>query len=155
MKKKWLHAGITTYVIMMLGFTIMFYLFGYTPIWTNYASQPVIYGSGINGTNITNASGIAGNPNLFDNIGTVLLGPGGLIILIGGIAIGIGFLVGAAGTVLSLIFPLILLIMCNIFIFPVMPGTETHINDIYPLTAFLIGFFNLWFILAIIEFIRG
>lgn len=150
MKNRWLKAGITTYVMMMLGFAIMFYLFGFTTIWTNYTDKPAIGDD--NDISITDPTLI--NENTLLSMKNILIGTGGLIAVVGATLL-VGYLFGVAGTVLQIIFPLLLLLMCNIFIFPVMPGSETHINDVFPITAFMIGFFNLWFILAIIEFIRG
>ena len=147
---KWLKAGITTYVMMMLGFAIMFYLFGFTSVWDNYSAQPAI---GDTGANITDPDAV--NLNTLGNINNILLYgvAGGGLLLIGTWILGRVF--GVAGTLLQIMFPIYLLMICNIFIFPVIPGSETHINDVYPITYFLIGFFNLWFILAIVEFIRG
>lgn len=150
MNKKWLKAGITTYVMMMLGFAIMFYLFGFTSIWDQYVDQPL---TDNDNKSITDPQAV--NLNTFLDLKTMLVvvvGGGGILI-IGTWLLGSVF--GVAGTLLQILFPIYLLLICNIFIFPVVPGGETHINDVYPLTYFLIGFFNLWFILAIVEFIRG
>jgi hypothetical protein len=150
MNKKWIKAGITTYVMMMLGFAIMFFLFGFTTIWSSYTSSPAI---GDTGVDISQTGAVS--PNTFLSINNILLYgvAGGGLIVIGTFILGRIF--GVAGTLLQIVFPIYLLMICNIFIFPVIPGGETHLNDVFPIAGFLIGFFNLWFLLAVIEFIRG
>lgn len=149
--KKYLKAGIATYVMMMIGFSIMFYLFGFHSMWTEYSGQPALNMSDVN---LTKADVI--NPNSMYNMQDLILGVIGVFVAGSIITFIVGKFVGVNSTILTLIFPILLLFaFMNLFFFPVLPGAEGHMNDYFPLTAFLLLFFNAWFILSIIEFVRS
>lgn len=148
---KYLKAGITTYVMMMLGFAIMFYLFGFSNVWTGLSTKPAINNTG---ANITNPELI--NQNSFLDMKTIILSVMGCFAAGGLVSLLLSQVFGVSSTILTLVFPfLLLMVFLNVFLFPVVPGAEGHINDAFPLTAILIGFFNLWLILSIVEFVRS
>lgn len=156
-KKRMLQASITTYVIIMFGVVAVMYLMGFTNMWTQWnATTDVSSAAGVD-SNISSPG--AANP-LFQpiKIGPIEVNPIYIaIISIFGLQFIIAKLSGASGAI-TFVIPLALLILfANIFIFPVVPITEKmgFIPASIPITVLLLGFFNLWLILVVIEWIRG
>ena len=87
-----------------------------------------------------------------------------LVIAGGGLAILGTFLIRkivggeVAATVLQYLIPVMLLVVLNIFIFP-LSGLEKTVGFMdatgVSFTIFIFGFFNLFFVLAVLEFVRG
>jgi len=161
-------AGITAYVLIMFGMGLMLYMFGYTNTFARYFGV-----ENNNATGTVNGTGIA-DPNMqvthnpiymivqgitsftSDNGLLVAGGVAGLII----IAI-IGRISGVnLNVVYSYLVPIaILAIFLNVFVFPIDAFNTALINMTIPpglpLSWVLIGFFNLFFILAVIDYVRG
>lgn len=149
-------AGITTYIIIMFGMAFMLYLFGFTSAYDQWKG-----GSDINGSTGTNIN--ITNPNL--NMGNIviqlLMNP---LVILGstmGVLLGIGLVgrfTGAGTTIWQYAIPGVILVALNIFVFPIgnMTSDFNSLNSIdFPITLFLILFFNLFYILAVVDFIRG
>lgn len=156
-KRKMLQGSITTYVIIMFGLVAVMYLMGFTNMWSQWnATTDVSSATGVD-TGISDPG--AANP-LFQpiKIGPIEVNPIYIaIISIFGLQFIIAKLSGASGAI-TFVIPLALIILfANIFIFPVVPLTEkmSFIPASIPITVILLAFFNLWLILAVIEWIRG
>lgn len=158
------NAGITTYVIIMFGMAFMLYLFGFTSMFGSYTGTTTEPISG--GANVTNETGE--NKDIVDpnmNQGTdfiqMIISPISALAM-GGALIG-GFLIfrflGASTVYFQFVIPAVILMALNIFVFPIQ-DISNHtsmfaVNGISIVSIFLIAFFNLFYILAVVEFIRG
>jgi hypothetical protein len=145
-------GGIATYVLIMFGLCFVMYLFGFHSLWVDYQS----------GSDLGNNSTLEYGRNFLntfakvftDNIG---LATGGLLAFFGALVVSrLAFGSQATATVLSFSIPLMILIVLNIFIFPI-GGIAPDIGFLNAsgITLFLLAFFNLFYILAVVEFIRG
>lgn len=153
------YAGITVYVFILMGMSIMLYLFGFTNMYTNYQSQIDQNGSQVQQANFTTNEQF--NPlNLVINLltknaGWVIGGIGGII---GMVLIG-WFTKTDLSSFYMYIIPIgIITIFLNVIVFPIYPISNELIQYQiagFPISIFLIIFFNLWFLLAIIEYIRS
>lgn len=153
------YAGITVYVFILMGMSIMLYLFGFTNMYTNYQSQIDQNGSQVQEANFTTNQQF--NPlNLVINLltknaGWVIGGIGGII---GMVLIG-WFTKTDLSAFYMYIIPIgIFTIFLNVIVFPIYPISNELIQYQiagFPISIFLIIFFNLWFLLAIIEYIRS
>lgn len=146
-------GGVATYVLIMFGLIFVMYLFGYHSLWVDYTG-----GSDLDVNNSTTdyARGLLDKfVKLFtENIGAVT---GGLLAFFGALVVSrLIFGTNATGIILQFSIPLFILIGLNIFIFPI-GGIAADVGFLNAsgITLFLWGFFNLFYILAVIEFIRG
>lgn len=155
-------AGITAYVLIMFGMGLMLYMFGFTSTFARY------FGTGtVNGTSIA-------DPNMQFEHNPIYMIVQGITsftadnpLLVGGTIAGLVLIaiVGRIGgvnlnVVYSYLVPIaILAIFLNVFVFPVDSFTDALIGMTIPpglpLSWVLIGFFNLFFILAVIDYVRG
>lgn len=149
-------AGIATYILIMFGMSFILFLFGFTTMFDAYQA------STIEGTDTDMA---ITDPSL--NTGVhfigILMSPIGALTTAGGIAALIGgFLIfrfmGASNVYYQFVIPAIILIALNIFVFPISDIT-THTQGFnafgFGASTFLLIFFNIFYILAAVEFIRG
>jgi hypothetical protein len=169
--KRRIRGGLTAYVFIMFGVAIMMYMFGFH----NMMGTGITGDTGYRSTSSLdndNASDISNpemqtesNPVLMglnsilrfakDNIILVAGGIGGLILF----AVG-SFILGANMTVLyQYIVPIAFLtIFLNYFVFPINPGSaelqHMELGPGLPVSIVLIIFFNLFFILSIIAYVR-
>ena len=150
-------AGIATYVLIMFGLAFMLYLFGFQSMYSQWTINSDINGGTDQGPIDIN------NPemNKGDFI-TTLLNPLTLFtasaIGIGALALIVGWFTKSTATILTYAIPAIILIALNIFVFPINTLTDemgTFNTAAFPLTGFILILFNLFYILAIIDFIRG
>ncbi len=150
-------GSLATYAIIMFGMIFMLYLFGFTSLWTAYQA--------------TELAGQEGTIPLSDpvlNAGVNLIGliTSSIEVLVVSTATAIGLIAififarGAASTILTFLIPIILLVVLNVFVFPLSGMSDALIFADAPfptaiITTGLIIFFNLFYILAVLEFIRG
>lgn len=149
------HGGVTAYVMILFGMIIILYLFGFQSIWSTYQEKNMDITSSDNeavdfGTMILQRIGesITKSPENIAWLTGGILGTLGILI--------IGKLTGTTSTILQFLIPVILLVVLNIFIFP-LNDLDASINFMAGtgFTIFLFAFFNLFYILAVIEFVRG
>lgn len=159
-------ASLGMYVLILFGLTFGLYLFGFTSSMDVYLNT--MHQSAGNGTNITNPDYQSNN----DLIGGFINALGNFIST-GGITLGVGIgavvfglvvakalnLSGVITAVTNYVIPIILIgVVLNLFIFP-MASLDTELRDItiwaIPLSWFLISFFNLIYVLAVLEFVSG
>ena len=152
------HGGITVFVFIMLGMTIMLYLFGFTNMWTQYETSA----QADDQTNITRSDyTIEWNPLgailnfMTKNAMYIGAGIGGLL------AVGLlgWFLRFDLSAFYMYVIPIgILAVFLNVIVFPVYPLSDEVSKFAiggFPVSVFLLAFFNLWFIMAIIEYVRS
>lgn len=156
-KHRMIKGSITTYVIIMFGLVSVCYLMGFNNMWTSWnATEKVGNYDGVD-SSITQPGAANG---LLQPVRVAGIEVNPIYLIIAGV-FGLQFIIakltGASGAI-TFIIPLSLLILvANIFVFPVVPMTEkmSWIPDTIPLVVILIAFFNLWLILGIIEWVRG
>lgn len=153
-------GGIATYILILFGMGFMLYMFGFQSFMTGYFSNATI-----NGTSVT-------NPNLFyssnplDAMLSILnsnaglaIGAGVLVSALSIIFARLAFGEGTASTIVSYIIPIaFLIVFLNLFVFPLSTmQADLQSFDIagLPATTALFAFFNLFLILAVIDFVRG
>lgn len=149
-------AGVATYVLIMFGLIFILYLFGFSSMWISYQD------ASLGDEAITNTAEDFG-VRMLDGLVKNLLDPDNFAFVAGsafavlGVLV-IGKLTGTLATILQFALPLILLLAMNIFIFPI-NGIVNEIGFMdatgATITLGLFAFFNIFFILAVIEFIRG
>ena len=169
-------ASLTSYVMVLFGMIVMLYLFGFQSMWTTYTGT-----SG--GVALTEGYVEDPNADVLDynesktqitdtelNLGTKLFNM--MFSSIWSTLISTATLFGALAfiyffrknsAIWQFIIPIILLIVLNIFVFPVsaLQGDMAPMDAIFADTAgfsftlALIIFFNLFYILAVLEFVRG
>lgn len=155
-------GGVTTYVMIMFGMTFILFMFGFHTIWDTYSSYTAY---SYNGSDYT-----LGNPavnfgvnilifltDFFTNPENYGLAIGGILGFIGLALAGYIFR-GSIATILQYLIPIIILGALNIFIFPINSIDSSLLNLEFggvSATIFLLAFFNLFYILAVIEFVRG
>lgn len=145
-------GSVASYVMIMFGMTIMLYLFGFESMWTAYQNAA----NGNIATSIFSSS-----EQFFGNILELFTSSikgmivGGTIGIFGAIALYVAFKNNSA--IWQYIVPIIILAGLNIFVFPVSVVTDQFaFGDLNTfLSLGLLGFFNIMYILAMIEFIRG
>jgi hypothetical protein len=153
-------GGITTYILLLFGMGFMMYMFGFESFMSGYFTNATV-----NGTAIT-------SPNLFytnNPIGSLLsiLQSNQGLFFAGGTIAAIFTVVASrlilgestASTIVSYLIPIgFLIVFLNLFVFPVATmQADLQSFDIagLPATMALFSFFNLFLILAIIDFVRG
>jgi hypothetical protein len=144
-----LQASISTYVMMLFGMTIVFYMMGFTTMWTVWSNQSAASAQG-------SSAPIISNPNLFTSEFVIY----GIIIAAFGTTVVAGIILKYTGgsAILGYTIPLIfLMVFLNIFIFPIWSLNDELLfaGSTLPIAGMLVAFFNLFLILSIIEFIRG
>jgi hypothetical protein len=152
------HAGIATYVLMMLGLAFMLYLFGFTSMYTQWSAASSINGTGDNNESALTDPNINQGGDLIEN----LMNPVNILVAAGAGLIGIGIIswfMGHGSTVVwQYAIPAIILIALNIFVFPInnmLDETGALNTNAFPITGFLLFLFNIFYLLAVVEFIRG
>lgn len=150
-------AGIATYVLIMFGLAFMLYLFGFTSMYNQWTTNSDITGETDQGPIDINDPEM----NKGDFL-TTLLNPLTLFtasaVGIGVLALIVGRLTNSTATILTYAIPIIILIALNIFVFPINTITDemgTFNTASFPIAGFILILFNLFYILAIIDFIRG
>jgi hypothetical protein len=149
------NGGVTTYVLIMFGMIFILYLFGFTSIWGTYSAITV----GANDTAISDPT-IAFGVNILSSLASTLTDPetmgvvGGGLLALAGLMI-FGWLTKTTATILQFLIPVLLMIALNIFIFPIGNLSTDLMFMGVGISAFIIIFFNLFYILSVIEFVRG
>lgn len=167
-------AGLTAYAMILLGMTVMLFLFGFTTMWNVYtnadeggAEITASITDESSDTNVEESMDIS-DPTL--NIGVTLLNM--ILNSIFSTLLGTVSVVGAFvviylfrnnSAVWQYIIPIILLIVLNVFVFPIaaLEGDMSVYDAVFyatigfGFTTFLVIFFNLFYLLAVVEFIRG
>ena len=178
MRKRDIHddtnAGLTAYTMILLGMTIMLFLFGFTTMWDTYTNSDES-GAKISGgitdelsESYDEESIPVTDPAL--NMGynfLNLLANSIFATLLGGVAIAgtlvILFLFRKNTAIWQYVIPIILLVILNIFVFPIsaLKGDMSVYDALFVstlgfgFTTILIIFFNVFYILAVLEFVRG
>jgi hypothetical protein len=139
-------GGITVYVMIMFGMTVILYMMNFTTMWDGFISRNVLTSEFAGGITDWDLFGVSGG--FITALVTLLSG----LILTGVLIKWIG-----GAQVLGYVLPLAFLAFFNIFIFPVVALEESLRFTIgtLPAAAFLLAFFNLFLILSIIEFTRS
>jgi len=168
------NAGLTSYTMILLGMTIMLFLFGFTTMWDTYTNSDES-GAEVSGgttdieTDSYDEETIAiTDPTL--NLGYRLLNlltNSIFATLLGGVAV-VGtlvflFLFRKNTAVWQYVLPIILLVVLNIFVFPIsaLSGDMSVYDAViistlgFGFMTILIVFFNVFYILAVLEFVRG
>jgi hypothetical protein len=147
------NAGITTYVLIMFGMIFILYLFDFSSMWGTYIQTQV------GGQDVTNSS-FQSQPDFMGIIiktiqDNIVFAAGGLAAAV--FAIVIGKLTDTTATVLQFLLPVLLLVALNIFVFPFnsMHDVDMGFMSALSISTFLFAFFNICYILAVVEFIRG
>jgi hypothetical protein len=152
-------AGVATYVLIMFGMVFILYLFGFTNMWSAYQIQSM---NSSGGTPITNSAENFGF-NVIDMIVRALMNQNNWGLLAGGVLGGlfiliVGKLTNTLGVILTFLIPVVILIALNIFVFP-LSGLSEDVGFMDAsgavITGGLFAFFNIFFILSIVEYIRG
>lgn len=155
-------AGVTTYVMVMVGMIFILYLFGFTSVFSSYVETELGYKETEGGPNITlniTNPALASRPNVMNIIGKVLTD--NLLLVAGGVVglvvLGIiATLTNTAATILQFLIPLLLLGALNIFVFPLNSFHEVDLSFMgFAISTMLFIFFNLFYILAVVDFVRG
>lgn len=167
-------AGLTAYAMILLGMTVMLFLFGFTTMWDTYTNADesgAEISGGITddeGETFTEESMPITDPTL--NIGVRLLNLLANSIfatLLGGVGVAgvlvVLFLFRKNSAVWTFIIPIILLVVLNVFVFPIsaLEGDMSVYDAVFVatigfgFTTFLVIFFNLFYLLSVLEFIRG
>ena len=151
-------SSIATYAVIMFGMIFILYLFGFTNMWDAYQTTQL---SGESGNISIDNMALNAGMNLIGLITSSLIAifatTGAIITLL------LVSLIGgrkATATVLTFLIPAMILIVLNVFVFPVgnLVTDLTFANEAFTgtiITSGLLIFFNLFYILAVIEFIRG
>jgi len=168
-------AGLTAYAMILLGMTIMLFMFGFTTMWNTYTNmnESGARVSGVESIDEEDETAVERNIEITDpslNLGVDLLNLlansifATLISSVTAIGILVIIILGRKNTAMwSFIIPIILLVVLNVFVFPVsaMKGDLQPYDAVildyigFGFTTILIVFFNLFYILAVMEFIRG
>lgn len=169
-------ASLTAYVMVLFGMIVMLYLFGFSSMWDVYTgtdeggvvlTEGVTEGADTDSPTYEERTVDLTNPlnvgfTIFDmllsSIYSTLLGA---VTLVGTLAFLWFFRNNQA--IWQFIIPIILMIVLNIFVFPISalqgdmaPMDAVFANTIgFSFTLILIIFFNLFYILAVLEFVRG
>lgn len=156
-------GGVAVYVMIMFGLTFMLYLFGYSSIWTTYqdislgGEELLVNETGGEGTE-TDYFGKQVIDMLANSLDAQILIGGGIFAAIG-LFLTNRFIGGqAAATILQYAIPVLLLVILNIFIFPIgsLADSIAFMDAAgIAISGFLFAFFNIFYILAVLEFIRG
>jgi len=171
-------ASLTAYVLILFGMMVMLYLFGFNSMWNIYtdSSTGVILTErdivdpsvDVEDIEITETDTGITDPEL--NLGTKIFN-----ILFGSIFSAILSSASIVGGIVFIWFfrnnqaiwqytiPIILMVALNVFVFPIsaLQGDMTAFDASFTLyigfsfTLILIAFFNLFYILAVLEFVRG
>ena len=166
------HGAISTYVMLLFGMIIILYMFGYTSMWTQYSNNAEISGTGVEGddqhqTDESTSIFDVSNPlNMGITLLTIMTSSIYATLVSGATILGTFVLIWwfrDNPAIWSFIIPIILLLILNIFIFPISElGSDMATLDAvftkpaeFSFTIILLGFFNLFYILSVIEFVRG
>jgi len=158
--KKRLKGNITAYVMILFGMTVILYMFGFTNTMDTYLQDAEVNESGIEDASFNQEA----NPLVWmmEVMGAFITeNP---LVAIGGLA-GI-ILTGLIGRLAHVdmsvfytyIIPIgLLAVFLNLVIFPITPDAQLVAWDFNGLTVsmILIVFFNLFFLLAVIDYVRG
>lgn len=169
-------AGLSAYVMILFGMIVMLYLFSFSSMWDTY--------TGTDEGSVEITTGITDDPNTdnptYSERTVDLSNPLNFGFIIFDIMLSSIYstLIGAAaitGTLVLIVFfrnnqavwqfiiPIMLLVVLNVFVFPIsaLQGDMAPMDAVFSDTAgfsftlILIVFFNLFYILAVIEFVRG
>lgn len=156
-----IHGSVTTYVLILFGLTVSLYMFNFTNTASLYLEN-----SSVENINITDPSlTTQGNPIawIIELIGSFM--GENLLLVVGGVggiitAMIIGWVAHIDLSIFySYIIPIAILgVFLNLVIFPIQPISNelaTFTISGISLSTILVIMFNLFFILAIIEYIRG
>jgi hypothetical protein len=157
-----MQGGITTYIMLLFGMSIMLHMFGFKSFLDGYFRTATL---GTNGTLITNPDLISAS-NPLELLLTILQSNAGLAIGAGLLVsvislIGCRLILGSSttSTIISYAIPIVFLVaFLNLFVFPISTmQADLQSFDIagLPASLGLFAFFNLFLILAILDFVRG
>ena len=153
-------ASIASYVMIMFGMSVMLYMFGYTNMWVQYTTQASVTGNGssIPITDPFMNIGFTFLSLILDSLYATLIAGVGVV----GVVVFI-YLFRNNPAIWQFIIPVAILIFLNIFVFPIsaIQGDMNPIDALFQrtfefsMTMILVAFFNLFYILAVMEYIRG
>lgn len=168
---KRLKGGLSTYVFILFGMSVMLYLFGFTNMFGATASE------GYRGSSTGNGTGSnLSDPNMQQSSNPLEMALNAILtfatkyfwVIIGGIGGIIALSVASyfmGGINLSVFYSYLipiglLAVFLNYFIFPINPTDETLRSMVIgapgiSVSLILIMFFNLWFILGVVDYIRS
>jgi hypothetical protein len=148
------NASLSAYVMIMFGMVVILYLFGFTSLWMDYQAF----------SDLETTSTTEDQKHILQMIGEALANNmtavGGGLVALFTTAFLTRLLFGsqAVATLLTYAIPLVFLVILNIFIFP-LSGISTDLGFLdasgIVFTAIIFGFFNIFYILSVIEFVRG
>lgn len=153
------HGGITVYVLILFGMSIMLYFFGFTSMWSDYQST-----ANTNYSNITNATYQTQKDSNPLSMMINLLSKNSIVVGIGLSSLVIVGIIGWLAKVdlsafYTYLIPIgLLAVFLNTIVFPIYPISDELAKYSLagvPISVFLIAFFNLWFLLAVIEYVRS
>jgi len=175
--KKNTDANLTAYVMILFGMIVMLYLFGFTNMWSIYTGTEeggVVLTEGVTDNPNTDEEAYAEETtgitdptlNIGNKIFNMMTNSIYSILLSGATIVGtIAFLwfFRKNSAVWQYAIPIILLVVLNVFVFPIsaLQGDMAPMDALFADTAafsftlILIIFFNLFYILAVLEFVRG
>ena len=178
------HGGISAYAMIMLGMIIMLYMFGFTSMWSTYTGAEGTAEDNESAAGITKGSIEAGSdtPTADDYSEEKILITAPLTFgfsvlnallssvyasLLAGVTIA-GILVFVwlfrnNSAIWQFIIPIVFMIVLNVFVFPIsaikgdMTAFDAAFENILGFSFFvlLLIFFNLFYILAVMEYVRG
>ncbi len=169
-------ASLSAYVMVLFGMIVMLYLFGFSNMWDTYTGTDegsAVVTVGV--TDVTDPDSPTSSERTLDltnplNFGFIIFD-----ILLSSIYTTLIGLASIVGTLVLIVFfrnnqavwqfiiPIMLLVILNIFVFPIsaLQGDMAPMDAVFSNTAgfsftlILIVFFNLFYILAVLEFVRG
>ena len=167
------HAGISAFVMILFGLIVICYMFGFASMWNTYTQNAGVKGveteedaegevvaSEMDTYYLTSPAllGVALLSSMLNSVHTALVGTASIIGLVALIV-----LFRDNSTIWQYIIPFALLIVLNIFIFPIsaLQGELKPVDDVFyyttgfSFTLILFAFFNLFYILSVLEFVRG
>lgn len=165
--QKRLKGSITTYVFLMFGLTVILYMFGFTNMFTAYQAT-ASSDTGNQNTNLSNPKFQQDSNPLGMLLNSIIsFATKNIMLVVGGIAglvfLGaMGYFIGGAN--FSVFYSYIIIIgflavMLNYFVFPIYKLDEQTRNiELAPglsISVVLMLFLNLFFILSIVEYVRG
>lgn len=155
-----MQGGITTYILLLFGMGFMLYMFNFRSFMDGYFLNATLTGTPVTSPNLM------GSSNPLDALLSILKSNTGLAIGVGAVVSALSIIAcrlifgsSTASTVVSYIIPIaFLIVFLNLFVFPISTmQADLQSFDVagLPATAGLFAFFNLFLILAILDFVRS
>jgi len=149
-------GSIATYVLIMFGMSFMLFLFGFTSMYAQWSNNADINDTSGGSTGLAEPTINQGGfiEQIMNPINILAAG----IAAIGGLVLITWFMGKGSTVVWQYAIPAIILLALNIFVFPI-SAVADEVASLslvgFPIAGFLLIFFNLFYILAVIDFIRG